>query len=225
MRPVRVCLSGFCLKQGIFSWQKFLKQGVELGLMSWTGYEKSDNFCLKQGQGLRGWTAPPHSTIYRVPPSPGTEGNTLWIEWVTTRVHVIYLCKFGRFTQCVFKPNSPRTPSRLSNHPDFVGITPILFENPESWPTCNRDRKNPDFGIRSDIFVQLSHNNITGTQNRVWFTLIWSWWNKNNCQEITYESIVLAMRRPGFCSVGYVGESMICMIAGYVRHRLTFMAW
>ena len=34
---------------------------------------------------------------------------------------------------------------RLSNHPDFVGIIPILLENPESQPICDRDRKNPDF--------------------------------------------------------------------------------
>ena len=29
----------------------------------------------------------------------------------------------------------------MSNHPDFVGILPILLENPESRPICNRDRK------------------------------------------------------------------------------------
>ena len=34
--------------------------------------------------------------------------------------------------------------SRLSNYPDFVGIIPILIENPESRPTCDRDRRNPD---------------------------------------------------------------------------------
>ena len=27
----------------------------------------------------------------------------------------------------------------LSNHPDLVGILPILFENPESRPICDRD--------------------------------------------------------------------------------------
>ena len=46
--------------------------------------------------------------------------------------------------------------SRLSNHPDFVGITPILIENPESRPTFDRHKKNLDFDIRSDIFVKLS---------------------------------------------------------------------
>lgn len=33
---------------------------------------------------------------------------------------------------------------------------PILIANPESWPTCDRCMKNPDFYIHSDIFVQLS---------------------------------------------------------------------
>ena len=35
----------------------------------------------------------------------------------------------------------------MSNHPDLVGILPILLENPESRPICDRDRKNPDFHI------------------------------------------------------------------------------
>ena len=50
---------------------------------------------------------------------------------------------------------------RLSNHPDFVRIIPILLENPESRPICRRDRKNPDFNIcfmeqeaQEDTFVQ-----------------------------------------------------------------------
>ena len=38
--------------------------------MSYTGYQKSDNFCLKQGQGLRGRASPPHPRVYRVPPPP-----------------------------------------------------------------------------------------------------------------------------------------------------------
>ena len=33
---------------------------------------------------------------------------------------------------------------RLSNHPDFVEIIPILLENPESRPIFRWDRKNPD---------------------------------------------------------------------------------
>ena len=37
--------------------------------------------------------------------------------------------------------------SRLSNHPDFVGIIQILLENPESRPICRRNRKIPDFDI------------------------------------------------------------------------------
>ena len=39
---------------------------------------------------------------------------------------------------------------RLSNHPDHVEILPVLLENPEFLPICDRDRKNPDFDI-SDI--------------------------------------------------------------------------
>ena len=38
--------------------------------------------------------------------------------------------------------------NRLSNHPNFVRITPILIENPKSRPTSDRDRKNPDFDIK-----------------------------------------------------------------------------
>ena len=42
---------------------------------------------------------------------------------------------------------------RLSNHPDHVEFLPILLENPESRPVCDRDRKNPDFDI-SDILYE-----------------------------------------------------------------------
>ena len=45
----------------------------------------------------------------------------------------------------VVSPSSQQISIRLSNHPDFVGIIPILLENPESRPTCDRDEKNPDF--------------------------------------------------------------------------------
>ena len=34
---------------------------------------------------------------------------------------------------------------RVSNHPDFVGIIPILLENPKSRRNLGWDRKNPDF--------------------------------------------------------------------------------
>ena len=50
---------------------------------------------------------------------------------------------------------------RLSNHPDFVGIIPILLKNPESRPICRRDGKNPDLDFcfkeqeaLEDIFVK-----------------------------------------------------------------------
>ena len=45
---------------------------------------------------------------------------------------------------------------RLPNHPDFVGIIPILLENPESRPISDQDRKNPDFDSCCDIFVKFS---------------------------------------------------------------------
>ena len=40
--------------------------------------------------------------------------------------------------------------------PDFVGIIPILLENPKSQPICDWDRKNPDFDSCSDIFIKFS---------------------------------------------------------------------
>ena len=52
--------------------------------MSKTGYQKSEfcltqgrkisDICLKQGQGMRGRAAPPHTGIYWVPPPPGGVG-------------------------------------------------------------------------------------------------------------------------------------------------------
>ena len=47
----------------------------------------------------------------------------------------------------------------LSNHPE---ILPILLENPESRPICDRDRQNPDFDICFDKY--------TRTPNRVYLT-------------------------------------------------------
>ena len=41
---------------------------------------------------------------------------------------------------------------RLFNHPDLVGVLPILLENPESRSICVRDRKIPDFDNCSEIF-------------------------------------------------------------------------
>ena len=42
----------------------------------------------------------------------------------------------------------------MSEHPDLVGILPILLENPESQPVCDRDRKNPDFDICFDKYTR-----------------------------------------------------------------------
>ena len=54
------------------------------------------------------------------------------------------------------------TINRLSNHPDLVGILPVLLENPESRPICDRDRQNHDFDICFDKY--------TRTPNRVYLT-------------------------------------------------------
>ena len=48
--------------------------------------------------------------------------------------------------------------SRLFNHPNLIGILAILLENPKSWPICNHDRKNRDFGIGSDTNIQVNKN-------------------------------------------------------------------
>ena len=46
----------------------------------------------------------------------------------------------------------------LSLYRDYlsIGIIPILLENPECRPICDRDRENPDFDSCSDIFVKFS---------------------------------------------------------------------
>ena len=51
---------------------------------------------------------------------------------------------------------------RLSNHPDLVGLLPILFENPESRPICD--------GIRTITILKSVLINIkyTGAPNRVY---------------------------------------------------------
>ena len=40
-----------------------------------TGYQTSGDFCLKQGQGLRGQARTPHQRIYQVSPSPPSPGD------------------------------------------------------------------------------------------------------------------------------------------------------
>ena len=45
-------------------------------------------------------------------------------------------------------------PSRSPNHPDLVGIAPILLENLEARPICDWDRKNPNLKTCSDFFIQ-----------------------------------------------------------------------
>lgn len=50
-------------------------------------------------------------------------------------------------------------PSRSPNHPDLVGIAPILLENPEARPICDWDKKNPDLKTCSDFFIQLLNIN------------------------------------------------------------------
>ena len=34
---------------------------------------------------------------------------------------------------------------KLSYHPDFVEIIPVLLENPKTQPICRRNRKNTNF--------------------------------------------------------------------------------
>ena len=63
--------------------------------------------------------------------------------------------------------------SRLSNHPDFVGILPILLENPESRLIQDRDGKNPDFDICSEISkLILIYDTHTSTPNGVYLTKV-----------------------------------------------------
>ena len=50
-----------------------------------------------------------------------------------------------------------------------VWTIPILLENPESRPICDRDRKNPDFEICSDI-SKWTYDTYTRTHNRVYLT-------------------------------------------------------
>ena len=38
-----------------------------------------------------------------------------------------------------------------SKHPDLVKSLPFFLENPESRSICDRDRKDPDFGICSEF--------------------------------------------------------------------------
>ena len=47
---------------------KCLKQGIKIGISVLSQGRKISDFCLKQGQGIRGAAAPPHPRIYRVPP-------------------------------------------------------------------------------------------------------------------------------------------------------------
>ena len=54
-----------------------LKQGIK----NRNSVRKIIDFCLKQGQGMRGRVAPPHPRIYRVPTPPpgGGSVNRLWM--------------------------------------------------------------------------------------------------------------------------------------------------
>ena len=54
------------------------------------------------------------------------------------------------------------TINRLSNHPDLVGILPILLENSESRTICDRDRQNPELHISFGKYIR--------TRNRVYLT-------------------------------------------------------
>ena len=95
----------FCLKQGIFSWTinslrvymfyECLKQGMKIEILSYTCRKISD-FCLKQGQGIRGGAGPGRTSIPKdissTPPPPGLRPNTPWTKtktlWTKTKTPV-----------------------------------------------------------------------------------------------------------------------------------------
>ena len=52
---------------------------------------------------------------------------------------------------------------RLSNHPDFVRILPILLANPESQPICDRDKNIP---ILKSVLIIISKMNSCDTYTR-----------------------------------------------------------
>ena len=70
----------FCLNQGIdlsifvlnriSVLNRVSKIGIRIGIKNRKQGRKISDICLRQGQGMRGRAAPPHSGIYRVPP-PG----------------------------------------------------------------------------------------------------------------------------------------------------------
>ena len=74
-----------CLKQGTFSWtiNSLRVRSTNVLNRVWKSEfcpkqgRKISDFCLTQGQGIRGRAAPPHPKIYRVPP-PGLRPNTPW---------------------------------------------------------------------------------------------------------------------------------------------------
>ena len=62
---------------------------------------------------------------------------------------------------------------RLPNYPDFIGILPILLENPESRLIRDWDRENPDCDICSAIskrMLMILTQELERTHNRVCFT-------------------------------------------------------
>ena len=68
-----------------------------------------------------------------------------------------------------YDPASPII--RLSNHPNLVGILPILLENPESRLTCDRNRKIPILTFVLN-FQMNSYDKYTRTSNRVYLTVM-----------------------------------------------------
>ena len=67
--------------------------------------------------------------------------------------------------------------SRLSNHPDFVGIILILLESPKSRPICDEDWKNPNFWLMLWYFFQIliKEDEMQNTNN-------WTEKNWRNCK-------------------------------------------
>ena len=88
--------------------------------------------------------------------------------------------------ECHGSINIRKAISRESNHPDFVGIIPILLENPESRPICHRDRKKSRFRLVV-IFLSNSHKR---KQNAEYLSLMRPK-KLNKLQEILSEIVVL----------------------------------
>ena len=74
----------FCLKQGIF-----LNSFVIAN-----GFDKKE-FRVRVGQGMRGWAAPPHPRIYRVPTHPHPPGCKRFLPFFPTPFPPLLVATFS----------------------------------------------------------------------------------------------------------------------------------